>query len=176
MRSGLFAVKSGDADVLGLRTLGASGDVELDLLVLVERLVTAGLDGGVVDEDVLAAAVLCNETETLLGVEPLDGSLSHVLLPYSCRGQCALKLLKTPTCADVQRTEDQEYEIQAATSCTATTACRAVPSTGPTLGHRVRVQGIGETRTSQRARPRTASLACFRTVRSTVSRHRGSER
>src|SRR4051812_28532063 len=47
MRSGLCAVRSGDADVLGLRTLGASGHVELDLLVLVERLVTAGLDGGV---------------------------------------------------------------------------------------------------------------------------------
>jgi hypothetical protein len=74
------------------------------------------------DEDVLAAAVLRNETETLFGVEPLDGSLSHVRFPCSCRGQCALKLLKTSTCADVQRTEDQEYEIQAATSCAARTA------------------------------------------------------
>src|SRR4051794_15935229 len=98
MRSGLFAVKSGDPDVLGLRTLGASGDVELDLLVLVGRLVAAGLDGGVVDEDVLAAAVLRNETETFFGVEPLDGSLSHVRFPCPCRGQCALKLLKTSTC------------------------------------------------------------------------------
>src|SRR6476620_6369592 len=71
LRSGPLALKSGDADVLGLRTLGASGDVELDLLVLVERLVTAGLDGGVVNENVLTPAVLRDETETLFGVAPL---------------------------------------------------------------------------------------------------------
>jgi hypothetical protein len=41
VRSGLFEVKSGDADVLGLGALGALGEVELDLLVLVERLVAA---------------------------------------------------------------------------------------------------------------------------------------
>ena len=82
-------VQSGDADVLGLRTLGASGDVELDLLVLVERLVAAGLDGGVVDENVVTAAVLSNEAETLFGVEPLDSSLSHVRFSYSCRGHFA---------------------------------------------------------------------------------------
>src|SRR4051794_8541172 len=65
------------------------------------------------------------------------------LLSY--RGQCALRLLKTSTCADVQRTEDQEYEIQAATSSATRTACRAVPPTGSTVGHRVRVQCIAET-------------------------------
>src|SRR6476469_5909184 len=135
-------VQSGDADVLRLRTLGARRDVELHLLVLVERLVAVGLDGGVVDEDVLAATVLRDEAEALFGVEPLDGSLSHVRFPCSCGGHCALTLLKTSICADVQRTEDQEYEIQAATSCAARTACRATPSTGPTLGHQVRVQGI----------------------------------
>src|SRR4051794_26590867 len=58
LRSGPFVVKSGDANVLRLRTLGAGGDVELDLLVLIERLVTARLDRGEVDEYVLAAAVL----------------------------------------------------------------------------------------------------------------------
>jgi hypothetical protein len=47
LRSGLFVVTSEDADVLGLRTLGASGEVELDLLVLVERLVTASAEGTV---------------------------------------------------------------------------------------------------------------------------------
>src|ERR687889_506468 len=134
MRSGPFVVKS-DADVLGLRTLGALGQVELDLLVLVERLVAAGLDRGEVDEDVLAAAVLRDEAEALVSVEPLDGALCHVHFPCSCRGHCALTLLKTSTCADVQRTEDQEYEIQAATSCAARTACRAIPSTGPTIDH-----------------------------------------
>src|SRR5690349_7872346 len=72
-------VKSDDADVLGLRTLGASGEVVLDLLVLIERLVAAGLDSGEVDEDVLAAAILRDEAEALVSVEPLDGSLCHVL-------------------------------------------------------------------------------------------------
>src|SRR6202007_576239 len=58
-------VRSGDANVLGLRTLGAGGEVELDLLVLIERLVAVGLDRGEVDEDVLAAAILSDEAETL---------------------------------------------------------------------------------------------------------------
>src|SRR3954447_26434190 len=69
---------------------------------------------------------------------------------FSYRGQCALKLLKTSTCADVQRTEDQEYEIPAATSCATRTACRAVPPTGSTVGHRVRVQCIAETARASR--------------------------
>src|ERR671921_965885 len=84
-RSGPFVVKS-DADVLGLRTLGALGEIELDLLTLVEGLVAAGLDGGEVDEHVLAAAILRDEAETLLGVEPLDSSLSHDLFPCSVPG------------------------------------------------------------------------------------------
>jgi hypothetical protein len=33
-----------------------------------------------------------------------------------CRGQSAPSQLKTPICADVQRTENQEYELQAAAS------------------------------------------------------------
>src|SRR3954452_22381197 len=85
-RSGLFMMRSGDANVLRLRALGALGEVELDLLVLLERLVAAGLDGGEVDEHVLAAAVLRDEAEALLGVEPLDGSLSHDLFPCSMPG------------------------------------------------------------------------------------------
>src|SRR6476660_6889181 len=71
--------RSERADVLRLRTLRALGDVELDLLVLVQRLVAVGLDGRVVHEDVVAAVLLRNEAETLLGVEPLHGALSHVL-------------------------------------------------------------------------------------------------
>jgi hypothetical protein len=31
-----------------------------------------------------------------------------------CRGRCALKPLKTSTCADVQRAGNQEFETQAA--------------------------------------------------------------
>ena len=48
--------------------------------------VTAGLDGGVVDEHVLAATVLRDEAQqTLFGVEPLDGSLSHASFPLFSR-------------------------------------------------------------------------------------------
>src|SRR6476646_1608095 len=72
--------RSERADVLRLRALRALGDVELDLLVLVQRLVAVGLDGRVVHEDVVAAVLLRNEAETLLGVEPLHGALSHVLV------------------------------------------------------------------------------------------------
>src|SRR6478609_9615832 len=71
--------RSERTDVLRLRALRALGDVELDLLVLVQRLVAVGLDGRVVHEDVVAAVLLRNEAETLLGVEPLHGALSHVL-------------------------------------------------------------------------------------------------
>src|SRR3954452_24920606 len=114
-RSGLFMMRSGDANVLRLRALGALGEIELDLLVLVERLVATGLDGGEVDEHVLAAAVLRDEAEALLGVEPLDGALSHESVPsVRCRGPCALQPLKTSTCADVQRTQNQKSKIQAA--------------------------------------------------------------
>src|SRR5690606_696041 len=70
--------RSERADVLRLRALRALGDVELDLLVLVQRLVAVGLDGRVVHEDVVAAVLLRDEAETLLGVEPLHGALSHV--------------------------------------------------------------------------------------------------
>src|SRR5918998_2910776 len=77
------------ANVLRLRTLGALGEVELDLLVLVERLVAAGLDRGEVDEHVLAATILRDEAEALVGVEPLDGALSHDLFLCSVpRARC----------------------------------------------------------------------------------------
>src|SRR5688500_17601774 len=67
--------RSDGAHVLGLGTLGALGDLELDALVLLEGLVALHLDRGEVHEDVVAAALLRNEAEALLGVEPLDGAL-----------------------------------------------------------------------------------------------------
>src|SRR3954447_5812736 len=39
---------------------------------------------------------------------------------------------------------NQEYEIQAATTCTARTAREAIPSTGPTLAHWPLTHGIGD--------------------------------
>src|SRR5260370_42564918 len=72
--------RSARANVLSLRALRTLGDVELDLLVLVQRLVTLRLDRRVVHENVVAAVLLRDEAETLLGVEPLHGALSHCSL------------------------------------------------------------------------------------------------
>src|SRR4051794_38802622 len=102
---GALRAESGNANVLSLGTLGALGEVELDLLVLVQRLVAVCLDRGEVNEHVLAAAVLSDEAEALFSVEPLDSTLSHDLFPLlTLREQCAPEPLKTSTCADVQRT------------------------------------------------------------------------
>jgi hypothetical protein len=58
--------------------LGPLRDLELDPLGLVEAAVTLGVDRGVVDEDVGAAAVLGDESKALLSVEPLHGALCHI--------------------------------------------------------------------------------------------------
>src|SRR5689334_6731622 len=74
---GLRYERSERTNVLRLRALGTLRDVELDLLVLVEGLVALRLDRGVVDEDVVTTVLLGDEAEALLGVEPLNGALSH---------------------------------------------------------------------------------------------------
>jgi hypothetical protein len=48
-----------------------------DLLAFIEAAQARALDGADVDEDVLAAAIGLNETETLGGVEPFDGACSN---------------------------------------------------------------------------------------------------
>src|SRR5947209_9893981 len=78
--------RSAGADLVGLRALLALDDLEGDPLALVEALVAVHLDGGVVDEDVLAA-VHGDEAEALLGVEPLHGALCHVRSHVSCCGR-----------------------------------------------------------------------------------------
>ena len=60
-------------------------DVELDLLTLLERLVAAALDVGVVDEHVVAR-LPGDEPETLFSVEELHGTCCHYLL-LSSRGR-----------------------------------------------------------------------------------------
>jgi hypothetical protein len=67
------------ADFLGLRALAALAGGELDPLVLFESPETLHLDGGVVDENVSCAVVGGNKAITLVSVEPLYGSLRHVL-------------------------------------------------------------------------------------------------
>src|SRR6478736_2034981 len=68
-----------DRDVLSLQALGAAGGLEFDLLVLLERAVAARCDRAEVREDVGRAVVRSDEAEALVGVEPLDGSGSHIL-------------------------------------------------------------------------------------------------
>src|SRR5262249_55252361 len=63
-------------DVGRLQPLRASRDLELDLISLAQALEALGLDGAVVDEDVLAA-LLGDEAESLRIVGPLPSSLCH---------------------------------------------------------------------------------------------------
>src|SRR5512138_2327381 len=71
--------ESDRTDVRGLETLRPLRHVELDLLALGEGAEPLRLDGGVVAEDVVAAAVLRDEAETLRVIEPLHGTGSHYL-------------------------------------------------------------------------------------------------
>ena len=68
-----------DCYVLGLKAFVTGLDLEFDTLFLFELAVSVGLNCLEVDEDVWAV-VLSDETKTLLRVEPLNGSLCHLLL------------------------------------------------------------------------------------------------
>src|SRR3954470_22974525 len=68
-------------DVDGLRALVAGLGVVGHLRALSQRLEAAGVDAGVVDEEVLAALVRGDEAEALVVVEPLHGSGSHDFPP-----------------------------------------------------------------------------------------------
>jgi hypothetical protein len=64
--------------------LGAFGsllDLELDTLVLREGAVAASLDLGIVDEEILRAAIGGDEVEARVTVEPFHSSLCIYLLP-----------------------------------------------------------------------------------------------
>jgi hypothetical protein len=56
--------------VFGRRAFLALCNIETDALALGERFETAGLDGAVMDEQI-PAAILLDETEALLFIEPL---------------------------------------------------------------------------------------------------------
>lgn len=66
------SVGTGDVDGLGAVVLG--DDKELDGLALVEGAKAFGFDGGLVDEQILAAVVGLDEAEALVVVEPTDGA------------------------------------------------------------------------------------------------------
>src|SRR5258708_3771149 len=76
--------KSADRrDLRRLLAFGARGDLEGNLLVLLERLeARAALDLGEMREQVLAAAVRGDEAVALGVVEPLDRACAHVCLPW----------------------------------------------------------------------------------------------
>jgi len=61
-------------DVLRLQTLRALLDFELDLLSFIQRLVTVALNGGKMDEYILARLAL-NKAKTFRSVEPLHYTL-----------------------------------------------------------------------------------------------------
>ena len=67
-------------NVLSLPALGAFGHGELDLLAFLQRTEAVRLDGGVMDEDVLA--VLTAQKSKSLGViKPLDCACFHCVFP-----------------------------------------------------------------------------------------------
>jgi hypothetical protein len=59
------------------RTLGSLTDLELNSLVIVQRIAPTNL--GMVDEQIFSATVLGDKAKALIAVEPFDGSLSHAL-------------------------------------------------------------------------------------------------
>src|SRR6266850_1130321 len=69
------------ADVGRLRALGPVLHVVLDLLALGQAAKPLGLDGGMVDEHVLAAGVRRDEPKALCIVEPLHRAARHLALP-----------------------------------------------------------------------------------------------
>ena len=85
LRSSLFRLGVYHCDVAGLRSLGSLFDIELDLLTFGQVTETVALNGGEMDEHVLASWAL-DETETLVTVEPLDCtnySFRHFLPPLA---------------------------------------------------------------------------------------------
>src|SRR5215471_11464310 len=69
------------AHVRGLRALVTLLLLVLDLRALGERPVAAALDRAEVHEQILVTLVGCDESVTLVRVEPLDGSGCHISSP-----------------------------------------------------------------------------------------------
>ena len=63
-------------NVLGLPALGAFGHGELDLLAFLQRTEAVRLDGGVMDEHVLAV-LTAQKSKTLGVIKPLDCACFH---------------------------------------------------------------------------------------------------
>src|SRR5215471_15256472 len=68
----------------GLSGLAVGYQVERDFLTLVEAIHPGAFDSADVDEYVLAAIIRLDEAVAFLAVEPLYGSLRHVILLSKC--------------------------------------------------------------------------------------------
>ena len=79
------------AEALGCRLAGAAVllNLEIELLAFHQAGQTGALDGGDVDEDVLAAIVRLNEAEALGAVEPLNGTCWRGRTPWDRAGKKA---------------------------------------------------------------------------------------
>ena len=67
------------ADVCSLLALRAIDDVERHFLVFSQGLETVALNGGEVSEEILAAFRRGDKTKTLGVVEPLNGTVCHLI-------------------------------------------------------------------------------------------------
>ena len=79
-KGGRFAVERYELQLVDVGRLGALlalTNLEADALILVQGTETRGFDGGVVHEEIGASVIGGDESETLFGVEPLNGALSH---------------------------------------------------------------------------------------------------
>ena len=73
MRGSFFVRLVAHRDVGSLGTLGALFNIELDLLSFSQVTETIALNGGEMDENVLSTFAF-DKTETLVTIEPLDGT------------------------------------------------------------------------------------------------------
>ena len=70
--------------VLCLPALGPLGHVELDLLAFLKRTEAVCLDGGVMDEDVLAVFT-AQKSKSLGVIKPLDCACFHCVMFLCCK-------------------------------------------------------------------------------------------
>jgi hypothetical protein len=69
----------GSANVRSLLTLRTGDGIEGNALTFLQALEALGLDRGKVSEEIVTTTIRGDETETLGVVEPLDGTICHVL-------------------------------------------------------------------------------------------------
>src|SRR3954467_7300630 len=92
-----LSLGSDRADVDRLRPLVACLGLVLHARALGERAVAVGFDAAVVDEQVLAAFIGCDEAEALLVAEPLNGACCHVFLHGVLRAASAVVAHERPS-------------------------------------------------------------------------------